>query len=378
MPQRAAPTRAITPRRCGRLPSTRRCTRWCTKPGSAHRGCGYRWSPLTMPRATGQQAQPGTAEIDRLVSGAHHNPHAILGAHPVTGGGVVVRALQPLAETVTVVIPGGQRFAAGHVHAGVFEASLPLEVVPDYRLVVTYPAPPGGSAPPVVTDDPYRFLPSLGEMDLYLIGEGRHEELWRALGAHVRRYGPPEEAAAAAGPGGNGRPGEVEFGVVTGTSFAVWAPNARGVRVIGDFNHWDGTGYPMRSLGGSGVWELFVPGIGDGTRYKYDILAPDGQWRRKADPLAALAEHPPATASVVYSSGYEWQDAGWLEARRSVEHVREPVSIYEVHLGSWRPGRSYRQLADELTGYVTRMGFTHVEFMPVAEHPFAGSWGYQV
>jgi 1,4-alpha-glucan branching enzyme len=199
-------------------------------------------------------------------------------------------------------------------------------------------------------------------MDLYLIGEGRHEELWRALGAHIREYG--------SSPGG--------FGPVRGASFAVWAPNARGVRVIGDFNHWDGRGYPMRSLGGAGVWELFVPGVAEGTRYKYEICGPDGQWRRKADPMASLAEHPPATASVVYRSSYEWGDEDWIQARARGERTAEPLSIYEVHLGSWRPGLSYRQLAEELTSYVTEMGFTHVEFLPVAEHPFSGSWGYQV
>ena len=204
-------------------------------------------------------------------------------------------------------------------------------------------------------DDPYRHLPTLGEFDLYLIGEGRHEELWRVLGAHVR-----------------------EVGQTTGASFAVWAPNAHGVRVTGDFNGWDGRAYPMRSLGGSGVWELFVPGVGEGTRYKYAICGPDGVWREKADPMANAAEMPPATASVVYTSRHTWGDSAWIEARAEREPVREPMSIYEVHLGSWRPGLSYRELAVQLTEYVTDMGFTHVEFLPVAEHPFGGSWGYQV
>ena len=165
---------------------------------------------------------------------------------------------------------------------------------------------------------------------------------------------------------------------MTGTSFAVWAPNARGVRVIGDFNHWDGHGHPMRSLGSSGVWELFVPGADAGTKYKYEICGPDGAWRVKADPMAQCAEHPPATASVVYTSHYTWGDSDWLAARAEHNPHREPMSAYEVHLGSWRPGLSYRELADELTDYVTSMGFTHVEFLPVAEYPFGGSWGYQV
>ena len=329
-----------------------------------------------MPEVTGQPAAPhvSPAEIDRITGGSHHDPHSVLGAHPCPGG-VVIRALRPLAETVTVVVPDGRRFPASHLRGGVFEAVLPLPAVPEYRLAVSYPAPPGGTAPELMADDPYRFLPTLGEVDLHLIGEGRHEELWRVLGAHPRRYGPPADGDQ---PGPGDRNGQAGFGVVTGTSFAVWAPNARGVRVIGDFNHWDGAGHPMRSLGGTGVWELFVPGVGDGTRYKYDILGPDGQWRRKADPLAALAEHPPATASVVYHSSHQWQDGAWLAARAAGDRVREPASVYEVHLGSWRPGLSYRQLAEELTAYVTGLGFTHVELMPVAEHPFAGSWGYQV
>ena len=287
------------------------------------------------------------AEIDALVAGVHHDPHAVLGGHPGRDG-VTIRALRPLAESVTIVLPGGARVPMRHVYQGVFSAIAPGTTVPDYRLAVTYP---GG--PETISDDPYRHLPTLGEVDLHLIGEGRHEALWTVLGARVR----PE---------------------ADGTSFAVWAPNARGVRVIGDFNHWDGQAHPMRSLGGSGVWELLIPGVGEGTKYKYDICGPDGSWHRKADPMARLAEHPPATASVVTQSRYEWGDQDWLTARAGRDLLTRPMSIYEVHLGSWRPGLSYTELASQLTSYVTDMGFTHVEFMPVAEHPFAGSWGYQV
>ena len=222
----------------------------------------------------------------------------------------------------------------------------------------------GGRAagPETLADDPYRYLPTLSAVDLHLISEGRHEQLWKVLGAHVRTL---PFSATSAGP-------------VTGTSFAVWAPNAKGVRVIADFNGWDGQGHPMRSLGGSGVWELFVPGAGAGTTYKYEICGPDGVWRAKADPMAQSAELPPATASVVYASQYRWGDGGWLAARAERDQHREPMSTYEVHLGSWRPGLSYRELADELTDYVTGMGFTHVELLPVAEYPYGGSWGYQV
>ncbi len=287
------------------------------------------------------------AEIDALVGGTHHDPHSVLGGHPGPDG-ITIRALRPLADSVTIVLPGGGRVPMSHVHQGVFSAVTPGTSVPDYRLAVTYPG-----TGETVADDPYRHLPTLGEMDLHLISEGRHEALWTVLGARVR-------------PGAGG------------TSFAVWAPNARGVRVIGDFNHWDGRAHPMRSLGGSGVWELLIPGLGDGASYKFDILGPDGDWHRKADPMANLAEEPPATASVVTQARHQWQDATWQADRAERDLLASPMSVYEVHLGSWRPGLSYTELASQLTGYVTEMGFTHVEFLPVAEHPFGGSWGYQV
>ncbi len=287
-----------------------------------------------------------TGEIDRLVAGQHHDPHSILGAHR-DGDAVIVRALRPLADSVEVILPDGSRHPMTHVHQGVFEVTLKdLETdVMDYRIAAKY----GENVTEV--DDPYRHLPTVGEFDLHLIGEGRHEELWRVLGAHTRG---------------------------SGTAFAVWAPNARGVRLTGDFNYWDGTAFPMRSLGGAGVWELFVPGVSDGAKYKFSICGPDGVWRGHADPLAVYAEHPPATASVVFTSGYSWEDGDWITARGASQPVTEPLSVYEVHLGSWRPGLSYRELAVQLTEYVTEMGFTHVEFLPVMEHPYAPSWGYQV
>jgi 1,4-alpha-glucan branching enzyme len=202
-------------------------------------------------------------------------------------------------------------------------------------------------------------LPTLGDIDLHLIGEGRHENLWEVLGAHVHTY------QTAGGP-------------VVGTAFAVWAPSARGVRVEGDFDYWSGRAFPMRSLGSSGVWELFIPEVGDGVRYKFEILGADSVWRDKADPMAFATEKPPATASIVYTSTYEWKDDAWLEHRAATSWHTAPMSIYEVHLGSWRVGLSYLQLADELVDYLLATGFTHVEFLPVAEHPFGGSWGYQV
>jgi 1,4-alpha-glucan branching enzyme len=300
-----------------------------------------------MTADTRHRDQVSHAEIDRLLAGTHYDPHSILGGH-VGPDGVTIRALRPLAETVTVVLPGGSRVPMQHIHQGVFSVMVPGTVVPDYRIAVTYPG-----AAETVGDDPYRQLPTLGEVDLHLIAEGRHEELWKVLGARVRPN-------------------------VGGTSFAVWAPNARGVRVIGDFNHWDGRAHAMRSLGSSGVWELLIPGVADGAAYKYDICGPDGTWHRKADPMAGWAERPPATASVVTESRYQWGDAKWQAERARRDLLASPMSIYEVHLGSWRPGLTYSDLASQLTSYVTEMGFTHVEFLPVAEHPFGGSWGYQV
>ncbi|WP_062349446.1 1,4-alpha-glucan branching protein GlgB [Herbidospora yilanensis] len=288
-------------------------------------------------------------DLDRLAGGAHHDPHSILGAH-MTGEGVVIRVLRPFAETVEALVDG-EAHALAHVEFGVFEVLLPgLDKVPAYRLRVKYE---GGD--PIEAGDPYRHWPTLGEVDLHLIGEGRHERLWEVLGARVLTHEDEQ-----------------------GTAFAVWAPNALGVRVIGDFNHWNGGGHPMRSLGSAGVWELFIPGVGAGTRYKFEILGVDGVWRGKADPMARRTEVPPLTASVVDESSYTWNDEEWMASRATRDAIKEPMSTYEVHLGSWRPGLSYLELADQLTAYVTEMGFTHVEFMPVAEHPFGGSWGYQV
>ncbi|MFF0297183.1 1,4-alpha-glucan branching enzyme [Kitasatospora sp. NPDC004615] len=289
------------------------------------------------------------AEVERLVSGAHHDPHALLGAHALPTG-TAIRVLRPFAERVVVETALGPAELT-HQQAGLFTGLLTGQRFPDYTLRVTYP---GGT--PLEQHDGYRFAPTLGELDLHLISEGRHEQLWHALGSHVRTV--------------DG---------VAGTSFAVWAPNAVGVRLIGSFNHWNGTAHPMRSLGSSGVWELFVPGLGEGAQYKYQILTRSGRVVEKADPLARAAQCPPDTASVVTVSRHEWQDAEWMAARAQTVHHRAPMSVYELHLASWRPDlTSYRQIAGVLPGYLSELGFTHVEFMPVMEHPFGGSWGYQV
>ncbi|MGW4809056.1 1,4-alpha-glucan branching protein GlgB [Kitasatospora sp. NPDC004272] len=289
------------------------------------------------------------AEVERLVSGAHHDPHALLGAHELPAG-TAIRVLRPFAERVVVETELGPAELT-HQQDGLFTGLLTGQSFPHYTLRVTYP---GGE--PLVQQDGYRFAPTLGELDLHLIREGRHEQLWQALGSHVRTV--------------DG---------VTGTAFAVWAPNAVGVRVIGSFNHWDGTAHPMRSLGSSGVWEVFLPDVGEGDRYKYQILTRHGQRLEKADPLARAAQCPPDTASVVTVSRHAWQDAEWMERRARTVHHRAPLSVYELHLASWRPElTTYREIAEVLPGYLAELGFTHVEFMPVMEHPFGGSWGYQV
>ena len=292
-----------------------------------------------------------TAELEALAQGLHQDPHRVLGPHP-DDGTVTIRLLRPLADEVVVVTPDGE-VPARHEHGGIWVATLPGDEAPDYRVRVRY----GDQVH--LQDDPYRFLPTLGDVDLHLIAEGRHEELWKVLGANVRTY-------------------PSVLGEVVGTAFAVWAPNAQAVRVVGDFNHWQGVPHTMRCLGSSGVWELFAPGVRGGQRYKFEILARDGSWRQKADPLAKGTEHPPATASVVVESTHTWTDQAWLERRCSGDPHHGPMSVYEVHLGSWRPGLTYRDLADQLTEYALELGFTHVELLPVAEHPFGGSWGYQV
>ncbi|MBA3318660.1 MAG: 1,4-alpha-glucan branching protein GlgB, partial [Gemmatimonadales bacterium] len=232
-------------------------------------------------------------------------------------------------------------------------ASPPLR----YRLRFRFP---GGGV--WEQEDPYRFLPSIGEMDVYLISEGTHRCLWQVLGAHPR-----------------------QLDGVDGVAFAVWAPNAQGVSVLGDFSRWDDRRLPMRRLGSSGVYELFVPGVSAGALYKYRIIGPQGELRIKADPFAQGMELPPGTASRVAASSYQWGDAEWMTDRKSHDPRRSPMAVYEVHLGSWarvieegnRP-LTYREIAPRLIEHVKRLGFSHVEFMPLAEHPFTGSWGYQV
>ena len=266
----------------------------------------------------------------------------------------MVRTRQLGAERVELLINGRSPVDMDPIGDDIFAIWLDDAQPQDYRLRITWP-----NQDPITTADPYYFLPTLGETDIYLISEGRHERLWEVLGSTVRSY-------------------TTVMGEVHGTSFAVWAPNAIGVAVVGDFCGWNSSQYPMRPLGSSGIWELFIPNVGDGDVYKYAIQTREGHRRDKADPLAKLSETPPRTGSVVTTSQYTWQDSEWMERREAINNIDAPISVYEVHLGSWKQGLSYSDLATELVDYVVEQGFTHVEFLPVAEHPFGGSWGYQV
>ncbi len=297
-------------------------------------------------------------DLTRLLALRHSDPHSILGAHP-TSRGVIVRAFRPGAERVNLIVDGEPpRPMRARPELGLFEVLVEnkREVFP-YRLEVLFPA---GHA--ITTRSAYAFMPTLGELDVYLLAEQRHEHAYEKLGAHVR-----------------------EVQGVVGVAFAVWAPNAAGVSVVGDFNGWDGRLNMMRMLGSSGIWEIFVPDLMPGTRYKYEIRTRDGALMLKTDPFATWMEVPPGTASIVYRVIQPFTDEDWIKHRATRDALRSPISIYEVHLGSWRrvPAEgnrslTYREMAHELGDYVTDLGFTHVELMPVMEHPFAGSWGYQV
>lgn len=274
----------------------------------------------------------------------HYDPHGPYGWHDGT-----VHTRRPGAErvelvTATDVVP------MRNIGDDIFFAELADNE--DYRLRITYPA-----QPPRDVADGYRFLPTLGSLDLHLISEGRHERLWDVLGANLKSYAS-------------------ELGEITGTAFAVWAPNAEGVSVVGDFCGWNAAQYPMRSLGSTGIWEVFIPGVGAGERYKFAIQTKDGHRIDKADPMARRTLAPPETASVIEESTYEWKDADWIDSRSTDLNV--PMSVYEVHVGSWKQGSNYNTLREELIPYLQEHGYTHVELMPVAEHPFGGSWGYQV
>ncbi|WP_375230970.1 1,4-alpha-glucan branching protein GlgB [Roseobacter sp. S98] len=297
----------------------------------------------------------------RIISGTHPDPFSVLGLHEV-GGRFTLRAFVPGAEAIEAVdARTGRRIVSLSPVPGapdLFEGVASRRKKPfAYRYRIT------GNGHTWTEEDAYRFGPVIGEMDEHLISEGAHRSLWRVLGAHVMTH--------------QG---------VAGTHFGVWAPNASRVSVVGDFNLWDGRRHTMRRRGATGVWEIFVPGVGEGTVYKYEILDASGNvLPQKADPYGFGAEHPPRTGSVVRQiEGYDWQDSPWMTGRDARQRFDQPMSVYEVHLGSWRrvPGEdnrplSYAEHARELVSYASDIGFTHIELMPVSEFPFDGSWGYQ-
>ncbi len=312
---------------------------------------------MTPRQHTPTQFDISRADRLRLIAGEHSSPHSILGSHPVDGAGVVIRAYHPDAIGVQCVLEDGS-VEMEPLGGGLFATLVEDETLPlTYRLRFAFE---DGNA--WERDDPYRFLPTLGDVDQHLFNEGSHRRLWECLGAHVRT-----------------------IDGVNGVSFALWAPNALRVSVVGDFCFWDGRLFPMRHLGSSGIFELFVPDVAAGALYKYEIKTRDRALRIKTDPMARHMEVPPGTASRVAQSEHQWSDAPWIERRASRDLTREPVSIYEVHLGSWarvpeedhRP-LTYREIAPRLVDHVKQLGFTHLELLPVAEHPFSGSWGYQV
>jgi 1,4-alpha-glucan branching enzyme len=300
-------------------------------------------------------------ELNLFLAGAHPDPFRILGPHRV-GEDLVVRLFRPDAKEVSIVLPGKeeQRFEANRLRPeGFFQATLPdTKRDAAYRIHLT-----GWDGATVVVHDPYSYGLIMGEVDLHLFSEGNHLQIYDKFGAHLRT-----------------------IGGVEGVYFAVWAPNAQRVSVVGDFNGWDGRVNPMRRLLGSGVWELFLPGAGEGAHYKFEIRTPRGAVLLKADPFGFFSQWGKETSSLVYNlDRYQWSDGAWMDERPNRKLPTSPISIYEVHLGSWRRNPdegnrslSYLELSETLIPYVVEMGYTHIELMPVAEHPFEGSWGYQV
>lgn len=306
------------------------------------------------------------ADLELIQKARHTSPHSVLGLHPVTyrkQKGLVARAFIRDAVSCEVVRIDGEsetRYPLKKLtDDGFFEAFIKDSTeVFSYRLRIEKH---NGEIRQFF--DPYSFLPTLSDQDLYLFNEGNEHFIYNKLGAHIR-----------------------EHQGVKGVSFSVWAPSARRVSIVGDFNNWDGRYHPARALGSSGVWELFIPGLEAGMKYKYEIHGADGYLHLKTDPYATYFEAPPHNASIIWQlDGYEWNDSEWMAKRAERQNLRKPISIYECHLGSWkrkvedgnRP-LTYREVAHELTAYLLENGYTHVEFLPLAEHPFDGSWGYQV
>ncbi len=304
--------------------------------------------------ATSKRSAPKIPEtLKRIIEARHHDPFEVLGRH-VEGNRTIVRVFLPRAESAHLVEARAPMTRIDGTDFFIWEGSAD-EVTARYR--IQWRDATGNSH---TAHDPYCFPPQLGDFDLHLFGEGRHWHAYRFLGAHLR---------------------QVEG--IAGVQFAVWAPNAERVSVVGDFNAWDGRTHPMRSRGGSGVWELFVPAVTAGGYFKYEIRGRDGNVHVKIDPYANSYQRRPETAGLICAeSGYQWRDAAWMQARGESDWQRQPFSIYEVHLGSWRRDANgdflnYREIARELAAYVVAMGFTHIELLPITEHPLDASWGYQ-
>ncbi len=299
--------------------------------------------------------------IEAIANGYHGAPFEVLGPH-LYDGTVVIRTFQPTAEQVAIVLEDGTRQSMERIHHnGLFEGRLTGQtnhtVPPHYQLEIT-----SRFGSKVLYEDTYAFPPTLSDFDAHLLAEGTHLHVYQMLGAHL-----------------------TEINGVAGVLFAVWAPNAARVSVVGNFNQWDGRRHPMRFHEGNGIWELFIPGMGEGDLYKYEIKTRYRDYTvTKSDPVGFFSELRPKTASIVWDvDKYEWQDGEWMTTRKERQEPDAPISIYEVHLGSWRlkdgwQWLTYQDMARDLVGYVKEMGYTHIELLPVAEHPFDGSWGYQV
>ncbi|MBR2300108.1 MAG: 1,4-alpha-glucan branching enzyme, partial [Alphaproteobacteria bacterium] len=300
-------------------------------------------------------------EMNAIIEGNHDNVFAVLGMHKDKGSkNIFIRAFLPHTNSVDILSADGKNLGQMQKldDRGFYQIEFGKTDDFKYRFLVT-----NDLGQTYEAEDPYRFMPTIGDIDEYLFSEGNHHEIYKRLGAHV-----------------------MEMDGIKGVGFAVWAPNAKRVSVVGDFNMWDGTRHVMRKHPSCGIWDIFIPNIGQGTIYKFEIKTKEDYILLKSDPFSFYNEVRPKTASIVYDiNNYEWHDEEWMQYRENYNSFDKPISIYEVHLGSWRRKGdcgenylTYREFADYLVPYVHNMGFTHVEFLPLCEHPLDASWGYQV
>lgn len=311
------------------------------------------------------QTQINLNTLCSIIDGVHSDPRSVLGPHPVQLDGrsaVAVRGYFPGFDQVWLLDERNEATRPmRRIHpSGIYEGLMPqqdLTSIPNYRFRLS-----NSSGNTIEMQDPYAVPSMISDFDRHLFNSGTHWRIYDKLGAHIR-----------------------EVHGTVGVNFAVWAPNAQSVQLVGDFNHWDGRSHSMQKQIPSGIWELFVPNIGAGQKYKFRVRTQDGQVIDKTDPYGVFAELPPRTASIVTPlDDYQWHDQTWMDRRRNENQLDKPISVYEVHLGSWRKSESgvhgwmnYRDIAHQLVQYCKEMGFTHIELMPVSEHPFTGSWGYQ-